>query len=231
VEQRPLDELPILAIQEVDIGDHLSHIEVYTFGGLLSFLWHGDPAAEAVVVTCGGAMGGLLGPADAIYHALGRELAAEGVGVLRVGYRRPNDLDACILDVAAAVDVASRRGGRRFVVMGHSFGGAVAVGVASMLPDDVRGVVTFATQSAGCEGAGRLGGRPLLLFHGEADELLPAACSETVRAVAGAGEVVVLPGAGHLLTGAAPTIMEKLRPWLRTALAVTGSDGDGTVSH
>jgi pimeloyl-ACP methyl ester carboxylesterase len=30
--------------------------------------------------------------------------------------------------VAVAVDLAQRCGGKRFVVMGHSFGGAVAIG-------------------------------------------------------------------------------------------------------
>ena len=38
--------------------------------------------------------------------------------------------------------------------MGHSFGGAVAVAVGVGLPEHIAGVVTFATQSAGCEGAG-----------------------------------------------------------------------------
>src|SRR3546814_5616526 len=72
----------------------LRHIEVFTMRGLLTVLWHGDPDSEAAVVLGGGAMGGLLGPGDALYHWLGDELAAPGTGisVLRVGWRRPNDL-------------------------------------------------------------------------------------------------------------------------------------------
>ena len=76
--------------------------------------------------------------------------------MLRVSYRRPNDLEACCLDVAAAVQLAVGTGVERVVAMGHSFGGAVAVAVGVGLPEYIAGVVTFATQSAGCEApAGR----------------------------------------------------------------------------
>jgi hypothetical protein len=52
-------------------------------------------AAGAAIVACGGAMGGLLGPGDALYQRLGDAWAGVGVTTLRVSYRRPNDLDAC----------------------------------------------------------------------------------------------------------------------------------------
>jgi pimeloyl-ACP methyl ester carboxylesterase len=102
--------------------------------------------------------------------------------------------------------------------MGHSFGGAVAVRVGAALPAVVAGVVTLATQSAGCEVAPHLAGRPLLLFHGDADELLPVAASETVRSLAGGGDLVVLAGTGHLLTGATARIRERLSWWVPAVL-------------
>jgi hypothetical protein len=46
--------------------------------------------------------------------------------------------------------------------------------------------------------------RPLLLFHGDRDELLPMQSSEIVRMIAGAGELVVLP-ATVTSSGAATT--------------------------
>jgi hypothetical protein len=144
--------------------------------GLLTLLWHEPdptataPATPAAIIACGGAMGGLLGPAEGLYQRLGETWSARGVPVLRVDYRRPNDLDSCCVDVAAAVQLAVVGGGaERVVVMGHSFGGAVAVRVGVGLAEMVAGVVTFATQSAGCELAGGLAGRPLLLFHGNRD--------------------------------------------------------------
>ena len=98
--------------------------------------------------------------------------------------------------------------------MGHSFGGAVAVRVGVGLREMVAGVATFATQSAGCELAAGLRGLPLLLFHGERDEILPIEASEMVKLLAGHGEVVRLPGDGHLLAKSDDAIWERLEEWL-----------------
>jgi pimeloyl-ACP methyl ester carboxylesterase len=210
----PLDLLDVLAVQEVDVTPSLRHMEVFGRGGLLTILWHGPPDADRIVVACGGALGGLLGPSGGLYQRLGDTLAPRGVGVLRVGYRQPNDLAACTIDLCAAVDLAARRGARRAITMGHSFGGAIAVRAACALGKVIAGVVTFATQSAGCENAEELAGRPFLLFHGERDELLPPMASEMVRMIAGGGELVLFPAEGHLLSGAGDAIAEKLLPWI-----------------
>ncbi len=208
------------------ITDELAHVEVYTRGGLLTLLWHGDREAERVVVMAGGAMGGMLGPSDGAYHDLGVAFASMGIGTVRVGYRQPNNLSECILDMAAACDLAARAGGERFVTVGHSFGGAVAIGTGIALPAHVVGVVTLATQSAGCEQAERLYPRPLLLLHGDADEILPVMCSEIVSELAGGGELVVLPGAGHLLNqnGSGDEVRRKLLEWIPPVLAGPSSD-------
>jgi alpha/beta superfamily hydrolase len=210
----PLDLLDALAVQEVDLVPDLRHVEVYTMRGLLTLLWHGPRDATDVVVTCGGGMGSLLGPADGLYHDLGNELANSGIGTIRVGYRAPNDLSRCVHDVAAAADLASRAGGRRFVVIGHSFGGAVAIQAGVVLGEHCRGVVTLSTQSAGCEHAADLGDTPLLLFHGTDDEILPPETSGVVQMLAGHGDVRLLPGTGHLLTHAAAEIRATLLDWI-----------------
>jgi alpha/beta superfamily hydrolase len=212
-------DLGVLARQSVTVEPGFEHHELFTMTGLLTVLWHGPPDAEAVLVACGGAMGGLLGPADGLYQDLGVDLARDGIGVLRVGYRSPGELAGCTLDVAAALQLAERNGAVRAVTMGHSFGGAVAVRVGAALPEIVRGVVGLATQSAGCEAAGGLAGRPLLLVHGDADELLPPECSLVVRELAGGGEVVVVPGAGHLLREAGDLLRKRLPEWVRAQLA------------
>ena len=80
----PLDALGALASQEVEVTDQLRHLEVYTMAGLLTLLWHGDPAATRVVVMCGGAMGGLLGPAGGLFHDLGTRFAADGIAEIRI---------------------------------------------------------------------------------------------------------------------------------------------------
>jgi hypothetical protein len=215
----PLDALQVMASSDVMLAPGLRHIEMYTMRGLLTILWH-EPPESAVhqpgsLVLCGGAMGGLLGPGDALYHRLGVEWAARGVPVLRISYRRPNDLDLCCVDAAAAAQLAiGGAGAERVVLMGHSFGGAVAVRVGVGLRDMVAGVATFATQSAGCELAAGLQGVPFVLFHGERDEILPVEASEMVRMIAGHGEVVRLPNDGHLLARSDAVIWDRLEHWL-----------------
>jgi len=223
-----LEALHPLATSEVEVvaastdRPGFTHREVFTTRGLLSVLTHEPPSGATVsggaIVACGGAMGGLLGPGHGLYHHLGERWATRGVPFLRVGYREPNNLDLCAHDLACGVEMARDAGADRVVVMGHSFGGAVAIRAAVVMPASVAGVVTFATQSAGCEVAGALGGRPLLLFHGERDELLPPESSWIVQAMAGSGEVVMLPGEGHLLAGSDDVITERLDGWLEETL-------------
>ena len=222
--ERPFDLIGGMAIQEVEVAAGLHHVEVYCRGGLLTMLWHGDRTEERYVVMGGGAMGGLLGPSDGAFHDLGVAFAAGGIGAVRVGYRRPNELPECVLDMAAAVDLASRAGGKRFVTVGHSFGGAVALGCAMALPGYVAGVATLATQSGGCEDVGRLHGTPMLLIHGDRDEILPPMCSEVVHELAGGqGELVILEGAGHLLNqgDANKQVRERLLEWIPRVLSAS----------
>ena len=217
-----LDALRALASIEVAVSASLSHREVYTSRGLLTIFRHRPPDGvtprRAAIVACGGAMGGVLGPGHGLYQRLGERWAERGVEFVRVGYREPNNLDLCAHDLACGVELARDAGADRIVVMGHSFGGAVAIRTAVIMPVSVVGVVTFATQSAGCEVAGALGGRPLLLFHGDRDELLPPEASHVVAAIAGHGEVEILPGDGHLLAKSDDVITERLDAWLPAVL-------------
>lgn len=224
-----LEALRPLASTEVAVTALFSHREVYTSRGLLTVLRHVPPAGSAdeptpsaAIVACGGAMGGVLGPGHGLYHRLGERWAERGVTFVRVGYREPNNLDLCAHDLACGVEIARNDGAERVVVMGHSFGGAVAIRTAVIMPVSVVGVVTFATQSAGCEVAGALG-RPLLLFHGDRDELLAPDASHLVAAIAGQGEVVILPGDGHLLAKSDDVITERLDGWLPSVLGIDPS--------
>ena len=215
----PLDALQVMASSDVMLTPTLRHVEMYTMRGLLTLLWHepaeGVEVQPGALVLCGGAMGGLLGPGEALYHRLGEEWSRRGVAVLRVSYRRPNDIELCCVDVAAAVQLAiGGAGADKVVLMGHSFGGAIAVRVGVGLNEMVSGIATFATQSAGCEVAGGLAETPLLLFHGERDEILPIEASEMVRMIAGTGELVRLPGDGHLLAKSDDIIWDRREEWL-----------------
>jgi predicted alpha/beta hydrolase family esterase len=222
---RPLASTEVVVTHPSGHRPSLSHRETYTSRGLLTILRHQAPTdvepRRAAIVACGGAMGGVLGPGHGLYQRLGERWAARGVEFARVGYREPNNLDLCAHDLACGVELVRDAGAERVVVMGHSFGGAVAVRTAVIMPVSVAGVVTFATQSAGCEVAGALAGRPLLLFHGDRDELLPPEASHVVAAIAGHGVVEILPGDGHLLAKSDDIIVDHLDSWLADVLQVS----------
>lgn len=222
--------LRLLAVQECPISEEgpmgLRHIEMYTTSGLLTLLWHGNAECDKVVLCGGGAMGGVLGPGDSFFHELGIILSSRhNIATIRVGYRRPNDLQGCIDDLAAAALLAENNGAESFVNVGHSFGGAVALGAAidpSPLASLTNGVVLLATQSAGCENAGLLHRRPLLLVHGDRDDILPPWSSEVVNELAGGhGELEILSGAGHLLreNGSAAWLRENIPDWIVRTLS------------
>lgn len=214
--QTPLDALGIMASQQVSITPALRHVEMYTRRGLLSLLWH-EPEGEGrpvAVVMVGGAMGGMLGPGEGLFHDLGEAMAAKGIPSIRLSYRKPNDMDSCCVDTAAAVQLLVGSGADTVVLMGHSFGGAVAIRVGVGLSEMVSGVVTFATQSSGCELAGGLQGKPLLMFHGDRDSILPVDASEVVRAIAGTGDLHIMPGDDHLLAKSHDVMFDKVMSWL-----------------
>jgi pimeloyl-ACP methyl ester carboxylesterase len=204
-------------LQEAVLNADLRHLELFSSDGLITMLWHGDPACERVVLTGGGAMGSLMGPAGGLYHDLGVGLAEQGIGTLRVGYSFPGELEPCVADVLRAADVARMRGARRFVTVDHSFGGAVALQAAVALGDEAAGVVTLATQAGGCEEAEALT-VPVVHIHGEADELLPPAASSLVQMLT-EGRLVVYPGAGHLLLEAAAEVRAELFEFIPSCFA------------
>ena len=224
--QTPLEMLGILASQQVSVTPTLRHIEMYTSRGLLTMFWH-EPHGNARpvgVVMVGGAMGGTIGPGEGLYAQWGDSLAEFGIPSIRLSYRKPNDMDSCCVDTAAAVQMLVGSGADKVVLMGHSFGGAVAVRVGVGLSEMVAGVVTFATQSAGCEVAAGLQGRPFLLFHGTDDSILPVESSEIVRAMAGTGDLHLMPGDDHLLYKSHGTINEIVMPWIVDVLSSSDNE-------
>jgi pimeloyl-ACP methyl ester carboxylesterase len=220
----PLDMLGVLAKADGELSETSRLVEIYTMEGLLQIMWHGDPDATDVVLMCGGAMGGMLGPGRSLYLELGLEMAAEGRAAIAVNYRKAGDLTRSLLDTCAAADLALRNGAQRFVILGHSFGGAVAIQAASTFAAHTAGVITYATQSAGCEEAARIGDTPLLLLHGERDSILGPENSMMVQSLAGTGEVRTFPDTDHLMAEAAEEIAELTGSWVREKFAAHASN-------
>ncbi len=218
----PLDLLGRLGQDEFHLGGGRRLVEMYTTGGLLQLMWHGDPSATDVVICCPGAIGGFIGPAGGLYLRLGAELADRGIAVIGVDYRRPDRIDRSFLDTVATAELAIRQGAQRIALLGHSFGGAVAIQAGSTIGSACVGVCTLATQSAGCEHAAELAPTPLLLLHGDQDQMLGPENSLMVRQLAGYGEVEIVAGGDHGLATAAHEVGQRVVAFLASAFGFTG---------
>jgi alpha/beta superfamily hydrolase len=171
----------------------------------------GETGAAVLV---GGASGGLEGPAGGIYVRLAAALRARRVSTLRLHYRQPGELEECVLDVLGALSFLKGIGAERAVVVGHSFGGAVAIR-AGVLSPMVVGVVAMSSQLHGARDVAQLSPRPLLLVHGMDDQVLEATASETIYQWAEEPKRIVLyAGAGHGLHQCREALEQLLTDWI-----------------
>ncbi len=217
----------LLAVQETVLGTDVSLLEVVSVAGVIPCLRHGGlgDGEVAAAIFVGGALGGLSGPAGGLYQRV-----AERTGGIRLHYRQPGELEACVADVLLLADLLLERGGGGVALVGHSFGGAVAVGAGVALGPRCAGVVTLATQAPGCERVDELLA-PILLFHGEDDAILDPLASTLVHGLAGGPkELVLLPGEGHLLSGAAALLDERVTAFTLGVLSGTADRSDRPAS-
>src|SRR5579863_4335156 len=127
------DENLALRILGVDPDDEIAgarKLTLRTTRGPIAILMHAAAPPSRAIVCVSGAIGGFDGPAT-LYARLGLELPPKGVAVARVNYRAPNDFDECLLDTLAALNFLKGTGYPRAAIIGHSFGGAVAINAAT----------------------------------------------------------------------------------------------------
>jgi hypothetical protein len=145
------------------------------------------PVAGSIkgAIFVGGAGGGFDTPVRGwLYPRLCSELQSDGITGLRVRYRKPNELEECVLDVLAGISFLEAADVNSVALVGHSFGGAVVIQAAALSPT-VRTCVALSTQSYGTAPAADLGPLcSLLLAHGLDDEILPPDCSRAVYEIA-----------------------------------------------
>jgi alpha-beta hydrolase superfamily lysophospholipase len=175
-------------------------------------------AGDTAILWVFGAGGGLGGPAGGVYYRLAEILRAAGVASLELDYRRPGDLRACVEDALSGISWLEARGKRQIVLVGHSFGGAVVISAAAAAPQ-VIAVAALSSQTAGTGMVPELAGRPLLLVHGEADEILPSRCSRDIFQRAGEPKRLILyPGCRHGLDQCRDELDRDLLAWLRDVI-------------
>ena len=175
------------------------------------------------VIFLGGAGGGVRGPANAIYERIAEELVAQGVTSLRVEYRQPGEFEESVVDALAGASFLKGIGATEAVVVGHSFGGAVAI-KAGELSDLITGVVAMSSQRFGTQTVDELK-KPLLLIHGSNDEILDQAASEDIFERAGQPKrIEILEGAGHGLLEVADEVHDLLQDFITMSVGASSSE-------
>jgi alpha/beta superfamily hydrolase len=195
-------------------------VTIATPRGAAPGVFHQAEGALGAVVMVAGAVGGTAGPSRA-YPALAERLIEAEIGALRLDYRDPTNMNACVYDLDAGLDWLRAMAFARFALIGWSFGGAVVMSSA-VAHGDVVGVAALASQTAGTAAVGRLAPRSLLLLHGTADQVLPEWCSHYLYQEAGEPKRLVLyEGDGHEFSRSYAHVVQTLFEWAMGLLAPT----------
>jgi alpha-beta hydrolase superfamily lysophospholipase len=207
-------ELSILGVALAPDGEGEYRLVLRTSRGDLPGQFTVCEGGTGAALLISGAMGGLDGPADGIYRRIAEALTAQRVSTLRLHYRPPGEFEECVLDVLGALSFLKGIGAERVVLVGHSFGGAVAIRAALLAPI-VSAVVAMSSQLHGAAEVADLSPRPLLLVHGMDDQVLEATASETIYGWAQEPKRLVLyAGAGHSLMQCQTELYDLLTEWI-----------------
>lgn len=209
-------EFSVEQLGEFESGEDLF---LSTPGGKIRCRLHGASSPNAVVWVFG-AGGGLGGPAGGLYERLARVLQPERVASLQIAYRHPGAMRPCVEDALTGSAFLQSVGAERVVLVGHSFGGAVVINAGAADPA-VIAVAALSSQSHGAVGIARLSPKPLMLMHGEADEVLPPTCSvDLYRAAREPKELRLYRGCRHGLDQCRDEIDRDLADWLHQIFGI-----------
>ena len=211
-----MDEGVTLRINGVEPGDEIAgarKVTIATTRGAIPVVLHSAPEKGRAVLCVSGAMGGFDGPAM-LYPRLGLEMPKRGLTVARLDYRAPNEFGECLVDAMAALTFLGGIGNQRVALIGHSFGGAVAINAGTLSPI-VTTVIALSSQLAGAHVAGELRPKPLLLIHGDADTILSHESSQALYDRAGEPKTIkIIPDVGHGLAEAKDEVFDLVSDWL-----------------
>jgi hypothetical protein len=135
-----------------------------------------------------------------------------------MNYRAPNDFNECLLDTLATLAFLKATGHERAAIIGHSFGGAVAINAGTLSPVATT-VIAVSSQLAGAHVVADLKPKPLLLIHGTADTILSHESSKLIYERAEEPKkMILLEGADHRLSGRGDELFALVDEWLATTL-------------
>jgi alpha-beta hydrolase superfamily lysophospholipase len=205
--------LSITGVEPLDEIAGARRVLLATTRGKIRLILHAGEKVQRAAVCLGGASGGMDGPAM-LYPGLGQQARPLGLSVMRLGYRMPGEMTECVLDTMAALSFLKGTGYQRVALIGHSFGGGVAIATAALNPMAAT-VIAISSQLHGAQNVAQLAPRPLLLIHGTADTILSHESSKLIFEHAGEPKMLKLfEGADHGLSQAGDEVHELVRQWL-----------------
>ena len=220
-------KLQLISVQSLPLGSDCAHVILTTSDGEIECVFRPTSGNSGIIWVCG-ALGGFDGPSFGIFATSSEALQSKGISSLRLNYRFPGDFDQCVLDVLIGVHFLQQQGVDNVALVGHSFGGAVAIQAGTMSPQ-VKAVVGLSSQTFGAQRVNQLSPRPLLLIHGERDRNLSVRCSQDIYNWANEPkELVIYKGCGHFLRECHDEMHDLLKNWLIDKLSGKPQPESGT---
>ena len=211
------DQLYLIGVNQTCVRPNLRRLTFRTTRGDFNALAHFKKGVRQGAIELGDRPTGLDGPGS-IFPQLANELLDHGIGSLRLAYRSPGDCAQSAIDVLLALQYLDDEGIRDVVLVGWSFGGAVALWAGS-LGKTVRGIAAISTTDVADCCLRLLGSRPLLLLHGDSDTISPVDVSRRVYFKSGEPHrLIVYPGAGHGFDEVRDQLRSDLRSWVINVL-------------
>jgi pimeloyl-ACP methyl ester carboxylesterase len=212
-----------LTIEDIRIGklsdQGYRRIQMYTEEGPIESHYYAAPFATKAIIFVGNDSVGFDSPGNNMYPRLALDLLSWQVNSLQIRFRDPMDVSQGVLDVLAGVVFLQTEKISSIGIVGHSFGGAVAIHAALAVPA-VSTVVGLAPQNFGTEVISLLqDSQSVLLLHGKKDEVLPALSSATLYQLAHEPkDVFFYNNAKHNFNESAEKVYEKTKAWILAQL-------------
>ena len=210
--------LRIIGVASGEATAGAQQLTLHTTRGPIPMIFHAAAQPANAILCVSGAMGGVIGPAG-LYARLGDEMPARGISVARIDYRDPNEFGECVLDAMAGLSFLRGTGHQAVMLIGHSFGGAVAINAGTLAPQ-VRTVIAISSQLAGAHVVGELAPRALLIVHGTADMILSHESGQAIFERANEPKrLELIAGADHRFSEHSDRLYEVVSDWLATHLS------------